>query len=185
MDFKFTPLAIPEVKLVEHEIFKDERGFFIETFRQENFSRAGLPTFVQDNHSCSGANVVRGLHYQAEPMAVGKLVRCLRGRLFDAVVDIRKGSPTYGKYVSVELSEDDAKMLWVPPGFAHGILTLEDRTEIYYKVSNYYSPQHDRAIRWDDPAIGIQWPTRDVMVSAKDKAAPLLADVDNNFVYGA
>ncbi len=185
MDFTFTPQAIPEVLLIEHEIFRDPRGFFIETFRQENFARAGLPPFVQDNHSRSGAHVMRGLHYQAEPMAVGKLVRCLRGRLFDVAVDIRKGSPTFGRHVAVELTEDDTRMLWVPPGFAHGILTLEENTEILYKMTNTYSPAHDRAIRWNDPAIGIAWPVQDVLVSAKDLAAPLLADADNGFVYGA
>jgi dTDP-4-dehydrorhamnose 3,5-epimerase len=185
MDFKFTALAIPEVLLIEHEIFRDPRGFFVESFRQENFVKAGLPPFVQDNHSRSGANVMRGLHYQAEPMAVGKLVRCLRGRLFDVAVDIRKGSPSYGQHVSVELAEDDTRMLWVPPGFAHGILTLEEGTEILYKMTNYYSPEHDRAIRWDDPAIAISWPVKDALVSGKDQAAPLLADADNTFVYGA
>jgi len=185
MDFKFVKLGIPDVMLVEHEIFRDDRGFFVEVFRQENFHRAGLPTFVQDNHSRSSAGVMRGLHYQTDPMAVGKLVRCLRGRIFDVAVDIRKGSPTYGQHVSVELSENDTKMLWVPPGFAHGIMTLEDDTEIYYKMTNYYSPEHDRAIRWNDPAIGIQWPLADALVSAKDSNAPLLAEADNNFVYGA
>lgn len=184
MDFRFTPLAIPDVLLVEHEIFRDPRGFFIESYRAENFAAAGFPPFVQDNHSRSGARVMRGLHYQVAPMAVGKLVRCLRGRFFDVAVDIRKGSPTYGHHVSVELSEDDCRMLWMPPGFAHGILTLEDNTEIFYKMSNYYSPVYDRTIRWNDPAIGIDWPAGDMLVSDKDRKAPLLADAENTFVYG-
>lgn len=184
MEFRFTPLSIPDVLLIEHEMFRDARGFFVESFRAERFAEAGLPPFVQDNHSRSGAGVMRGLHYQAEPMAVGKLVRCLRGRFFDVAVDIRRGSPTYGRHVSVELAEDDTRMLWVPPGFAHGVLTLEDHTEIFYKMSNYYSPPHDRAIRWNDPALGIDWPPGETMVSDKDAAAPLLADADNSFVHG-
>lgn len=183
MDFTFTPLALPEILLIEHQVARDARGFFLESFREDAFIRAGLPRFVQDNHSRSGAHVLRGLHYQTAPMALGKLVRCIAGRLFDVAVDLRRGSPSYGRFVSVELSGDDCRMLWIPPGFAHGLLTLEPGTEITYKMSNYYSPAHDRAIRWDDPAIGIPWPVADPLVSAKDRAAPRLADADNSFVF--
>jgi len=178
MGFTFTPLALPEVILVEHPVMRDDRGFFTEVFRAEDFARAGLPPLVQDNHSRSARHVLRGLHYQIAPMAQGKLVRCLRGRLFDVAVDLRRDSPSFGRHVGIELSGDDSKMVWIPPGFAHGFLALEDGTELSYKTSAYYSPAHDRAVRWDDPAIGVDWPSRAVIVSAKDQAAPLLAEID-------
>lgn len=181
MDFTFTPLAIPEVLLIEHQVARDERGFFVESYREDAFLRAGLPRFVQDNHSRSGAHVLRGLHYQTAPMAAGKLVRCLAGRVYDVAVDLRRRSPSYGRFVAVELTGGDCRMLWVPPGFAHGLLTLEPDTEVAYKVSAYYSPAHDRALRWNDPAIGIPWPVAEPLVSAKDRAAPLLAESDPGF----
>lgn len=183
MEFNFTLLELPEVILVTHEIFRDERGFFLESFREVAFLRAGIPRFVQDNHSCSPKNVVRGLHYQKKPAGVGKLVRCLRGTMYDVAVDIRKGSPTYGKWVGIELSERDCQMVYVPEGFAHGFCALSADCEVFYKMTGYYSPSHDRAIRWDDPQIGIRWPIREPILSPKDREAPRLAEADNNFEY--
>ncbi|SRR5579883_534181 len=182
MPFKFTPLAIPDVILVEPTLFGDSRGFFAETYKACDFKANGItPDFVQDNHSKSKAGVLRGLHFQNNPKAQGKLVRVASGSVFDVAVDIRKNSPTYGKWVSAILSGDNHHMLWVPPGFAHGVLVLEDDTHLLYKVSEVYSPAHDRAIRWDDPAIGINWPIENPELSDKDRNAPFLNDIDANF----
>ncbi|TAK79437.1 MAG: dTDP-4-dehydrorhamnose 3,5-epimerase [Gammaproteobacteria bacterium] len=182
MPFKFTPLAIPEVILVEPTLFGDSRGFFAETYKANEFKANGImPDFVQDNHSKSKAGVLRGLHFQNNPKAQGKLVRVVSGSVFDVAVDIRKGSPTFGKWVSAVLSADNHHMLWVPPGFAHGVLVLEDNTHLLYKVTEFYSPEHDRSVRWDDPAIGIQWPMSQPELSEKDLKAPFLHHVDANF----
>ncbi len=185
MPFEFKRLAIPDVVLVIPKVFGDERGFFMETFKKSDFERFGIKgDWVQDNHSRSKKGVLRGLHYQLEPKAQGKLIRVVRGMVFDVAVDIRKGSPWYGKWVGVILSEENKYMLWIPPGFAHGVVALEDDTELLYKVSGAeYSPEHDRSIRWDDPEIGIIWPVRDPILSEKDKNAPFLKDADNNFIY--
>ena len=183
MKFTFTPTEIPAVLLVEHERFADSRGSFAESYREDAFAAAGLPRMVQDNHSRSMKSVVRGLHYQKAPRAMGKLVRCLRGAVLDVAVDIRRGSPSYGKWVGVELTEDNRRMLWVPPGFAHGFAALSDVADVFYKMDEYYSLEHDRGIRWNDPDIGVAWPTPHPVLSAKDDNAPLLAEIDNDFVY--
>jgi len=184
MKLTVTPQRLPEVLLLTHDLYGDERGFFAEVFRESLFAENGLPRFVQENHSRSRRGVLRGLHYQKEPEAIGKLVRCARGRIFDVAVDIRKGSPTFARWVAAELSAEAGTMLYVPPGFAHGFCTLSDEADVIYKVTGYYAPDCDRGIRWDDPAIGIAWPVRAPELSGKDAAAPLLAEADNNFVYG-
>ncbi|WP_192798344.1 dTDP-4-dehydrorhamnose 3,5-epimerase [Brucella intermedia] len=162
--------------------FGDDRGFFSETYNAKSFAEAGIDlTFVQDNHSYSAAKgVVRGLHYQLPPFAQDKLVRVTRGAILDVAVDIRKGSPTFGKWVALEVSAEKWNQILVPKGFAHGFMTLVEHTEVIYKVTNYYSPEHDRSIRFDDPAIGIDWPiaASDVQLSDKDQKAPMLADAD-------
>ncbi len=166
----------------------DHRGFFSETYNFRTFQAAGIDTrFVQDNHSFSAAaGTLRGLHFQNPPMAQDKLVRVIHGAIFDVAVDIRKGSPDYGKWAGVILSAEKWNQLFVPKGFAHGFMTLVPDTEVLYKVDEFYSAEHDRSIRYDDPAIGIEWPAIDVPVqlSGKDKVAPLLADSDAGFVYG-
>ncbi|BAT71078.1 dTDP-4-dehydrorhamnose 3,5-epimerase [Thermosulfidibacter takaii ABI70S6] len=187
MPFEFIKTEIPEVIIVKPIVFNDDRGFFMEFYKESEFREAGIDEcFVQDNHSKSVKGVLRGLHYQLSPKAQGKLVRCVRGSIFDVAVDIRKGSPTFGKYVAVELSEENKLMLWIPKGFAHGFLTLSETAEIIYKVSGAeYSLEHDRSIRWNDPEIGINWPIDDEpILSPKDKCAPLLKDAEINFVYG-
>jgi dTDP-4-dehydrorhamnose 3,5-epimerase len=167
--------------------FGDDRGFFSETYNFRTFQAAGIETrFVQDNHSFSAAaGTLRGLHFQNPPMAQDKLVRVIRGAVFDVAVDIRKGSPDYGKWAGVILSADAWNQLFVPKGFAHGFMTLVPGTEVLYKVDEFYSAEHDRSIRYDDPAIAIEWPEIDapIQLSQKDKAAPLLADSDAGFVY--
>ena len=186
MTFGFRPFRdLPEVVLIDPKPFADERGWFVETHRKSDFAKHGIPfDFPQDNHSRSTARgILRGLHFQKNPVAQGKLVRCLLGEVFDVAVDIRKGSPTYRKWVSTILSPDNCHMLWIPPGFAHGILTLTDTTEVVYKVTSEYSQLHDRVIRWNDPTIAIKWPYANPILSTKDRDAPLLNDVDNNFVY--
>ncbi len=171
---KATHLEIPAVILFEPKVFSDNRGFFFESFNHNIFEEAlGHPVnFVQDNHSYSTQGVLRGLHYQLEPKAQGKLVRIIRGEVFDVAVDIRKSSPTFGKWVGVILSAENKKQLWIPPGFAHGFLTLSDCAEMHYKTTEYYAPDFDRSIIWNDPTIGIQWPTLDVehdyIISNKD-----------------
>ncbi len=186
MPFEFIKTDIPDVIIVKPKLFSDERGFFLEFYKKSEFEKNGIDTnFVQDNHSKSVKGVLRGLHYQLNPMGQGKLVRCIKGKIFDVAVDIRKGSPTFGNYVGVELSEDNNLMLWIPKGFAHGFLTLSKEAEIIYKVSgSEYSPQHDRSIRWNDPDINIAWPLEESpILSEKDKNAPLLKDAEINFIY--
>jgi dTDP-4-dehydrorhamnose 3,5-epimerase len=162
--------------------FGDDRGFFSETYNAKSFAEAGIDlTFVQDNHSYSAAKgVVRGLHYQLPPFAQDKLVRVTRGAILDVAVDIRKGSPTFGKWVALEVSAEKWNQILVPKGFAHGFMTLVENTEVIYKVTNYYSPDHDRSIRFDDPAIGIDWPipASGVQLSDKDQKGPFLADAE-------
>lgn len=181
MKFTFTPTEIPAVLLVEHERFEDSRGAFAESYREDLFLDAGLPRMVQDNHSRSVKGVIRGLHYQLAGRAMGKLVRCIRGAILDVAVDIRRGSPTYGKWVGFELSEENRRMLWVPHGFAHGFAALTDIADVFYKMDQYYSPAHDRGFRWNDPAVAIPWPFEAPLLSAKDERAPLLAEADNDF----
>ncbi|MFO1345119.1 MAG: dTDP-4-dehydrorhamnose 3,5-epimerase [Rhodocyclaceae bacterium] len=168
---KATRLAIPDVILLEPKVFGDDRGFFFESYNREAFRQAtGLdPDFVQDNHSRSVKGVLRGLHYQLPPKAQGKLVRVVAGEVFDVAVDIRKGSPTFGKWVAEILSAENKRQMWIPSGFAHGFLTLSETAEFLYKTTDYYSPEHERCIRWDDPRLAICWPL-DVppLLAAKD-----------------
>lgn len=168
--------------ILEPKVFGDARGFFFESFNQQAFNAAtGLDAqFVQDNHSRSAKGVLRGLHYQLPPFAQGKLVRCVRGAVFDVAVDIRAGSSTFGKWVGVELSEDNHRQFWIPPGFAHGFVTLTDTADFLYKTTAYYAPTHDRSILWSDPDIGIKWPDMAdaPQLSAKDAAARSLASAD-------
>jgi len=172
---------IPDVLIFEPKVFGDSRGFFFESFNKKIFDEAVNRNveFVQDNHSLSAKGVLRGLHYQIEPFAQGKLVRCIEGEVFDVAVDIRDGSPTYGKWVGVVLSADNHRQLWIPEGFAHGFLTLSEQAQFVYLVSYYYHPQSDRGIIWNDPDINIQWPSIDVPVnlSEKDKVQPSLKNI--------
>ena len=184
MPFKFSHLEIPDVILVEPLSFKDGRGVFKEIYKYSDFTKAGIKEhFLQDNYSKSVKNVLRGLHYQKHPKAQGKLVRCLKGRIFDVAVDMRKGSPTYGRWIGVELSGDNKRMLYIPPAFAHGFLVLSNFAEVIYKCTEEYSPEDDRGIIWDDPDIGINWPIKKPILSAKDRKHPMLKDADNNFKY--
>ncbi|MBN1960185.1 MAG: dTDP-4-dehydrorhamnose 3,5-epimerase [Deltaproteobacteria bacterium] len=181
--FSIIPQSIPEVLLLHYQRFGDERGFFSETFRENEFAALGLPEFVQENHSRSVRGVLRGLHYQNDPKAIGKLVRCARGSIFDVAVDVRKDSPTFGKWVGVELNDQQPNMLYVPVGFAHGFCTLSEIADIIYKQTGYYSPEHEGSIRFNDPTIAIKWPVDKPMLSAKDAAAPVLAEANNQFIY--
>ncbi len=184
MPFRFERLEIPEVVLIEPRFFSDERGFFMETYKYSEFTAFGIiDRFVQDNHSYSKRGVLRGLHYQNPPKAQGKLVRVIAGEVFDVAVDIRKGSPTYGKWFGVKLSEENKKMLYIPPGFAHGFLVLSETAEVLYKTTEEYSPEHEAGIIWDDPEIGIDWPMKNPILSPKDASWPSLAKAINGFVY--
>ena len=174
---KVTPTAVPDVLLIEPQVFGDTRGFFLESFNQRAFAQAtGLNlNFVQDNHSRSQRGVLRGLHYQIE-QAQGKLVRVVRGAVFDVAVDIRRDSPSFGRWVGHELSEQNQRQLWIPPGFAHGFLVLSDSADFLYKTTQYYAPAHERCIRWNDGQIAIKWPIEGIpILSGKDAAGlPLL-----------
>jgi dTDP-4-dehydrorhamnose 3,5-epimerase len=157
---KIIPTQIPDALIIEPKVFGDARGFFYESFNQQAFQAAtGLDVnFVQDNHSRSSKGVLRGLHYQLAPHAQGKLVRCVRGAVFDVAVDIRKSSPTFGQWVGVELSEENNRQFWIPPGFAHGFVTLTDSADFLYKTTDYYNPAHERCICWRDTQLGVLWP---------------------------
>ena len=187
MPFEFQRVEpLHDVVMIQPRVFGDDRGWFMETYRQTDFAKNGISeTFGQDNHSRSNdRNVVRGLHYQLNPAAQGKLVRCVLGAVFDVAVDLRRGSPTYGRWVSVDLSADNRRIVWVPPGFAHGFCTLTEISEVVYKATSEYSAKHDRAIRWDDPALGINWPTTGLpILSQKDASAPRLSEAENNFQW--
>jgi len=166
---------IEDVLILEPTVFGDERGFFMESFNQKTFCEiiGREVNFVQDNHSKSDKGVLRGLHYQIEPFAQGKLVRCVAGEVFDVAVDIRQGSSTFGKWVGVNLSAENKRQLWIPEGFAHGFLVLSNTAEFVYKTTNYYNPESDRGIAWDDPMIGINWPLTSVpLLSEKDQKHP-------------
>jgi len=182
---KITPLAIDGLLLVEPTRIGDSRGFFSETFRADRFAEAAGPvTFVQDNQSLSAARgTIRGLHFQKAPRAQGKLVRVTRGAILDVAVDIRQGSPTFGRHVAVELSAANWLQLWVPAGFLHGFCTLEAETEVIYKVTDYYSREHDAGVRWNDPDIAVAWPVTEAeaQLSDKDRTAPLLRDIGPQF----
>lgn len=179
---KFEATTIPDVILVRPAVYGDERGFFFESWEERKFAAAELDVkFVQDNHSRSGRHILRGLHYQIQ-QAQGKLVRVVRGRVFDVAVDIRRRSPTFGRWVGVTLSEDNHDMLWVPPGFAHGFLVLSECADFLYRCTDFYAPAHERAIIWNDPDLDIAWPlpagARPVL-SAKDAAAPRFRDAEH------
>ena len=174
---KITKTELEEVFIVEPKVFKDERGFFFESFNKKIFEESvGYEVnFVQDNHSSSSKGVLRGLHYQNSPKAQGKLVRVVSGEIFDVAVDIRKSSKTYKKWVSAILSSSNKKQLWIPEGFAHGFLALTNNVELLYKTTNFYSKEHEGSIKWDDESINIKWPKVDVvLLSEKDKLAPVL-----------
>jgi len=175
---------IPGVLIVEPTIHSDPRGFFMETYHAERFRAAGIALpFVQDNHSRSSRGVLRGLHFQ-EPNSQGKLVRCTNGALYDVAVDVRKGSPHFGRWVGVELSEENKRMFWVPPGFAHGFCPLSETADLVYKCTAFYEPENDRAILWNDPDLAIDWPVSGPVLSAKDAAAPRLKDAPLLPKYG-
>ncbi|WP_415035226.1 dTDP-4-dehydrorhamnose 3,5-epimerase [Azonexus sp.] len=173
-----TATRIPDVLLIEPRVFGDARGFFFESFNQQQFSQA-VPEahFVQDNHSKSARGVLRGLHYQLAPKAQGKLVRVVAGEVFDVAVDIRAASPTYGQWVGALLSGENKRQLWIPPGFAHGFVTLSDTAEFLYKTTDYYAPEYERCIRWDDPDLAIDWPLRTPLLSTKDAQGAAFASL--------
>lgn len=183
----FERLEIPEIVKISPVRLGDSRGYFSEVFKEDEFVRnIGNFHFVQDNQSFSSAvGTVRGLHFQLEPAAQGKLVRVLTGAIFDVAVDIRAGSPTFGKWVGATLSSDNGQQLWVPPGFAHGFATIEPDTTIHYKVTSHYSALHDRGVMWSDPVIGVEWPVMPGMevLSEKDRRQPLLSDLPVTFIY--
>ncbi|MBB4842286.1 dTDP-4-dehydrorhamnose 3,5-epimerase [Paucibacter oligotrophus] len=176
---KLTPTKLPEVLIVEPRVFGDARGFFTESWNEQVFNQTlGQEIrFVQDNHSRSARGVLRGLHYQLAPHTQGKLVRVVKGAVFDVAVDMRRSSPNFGRWAGVELSEDNHRQLWVPPGFAHGFLVLSESADFLYKTTDFYAPHSEACVRWDDPAIGIQWPDEGVppLLAEKDAKAPLLA----------
>lgn len=175
MKFKFTPLEIPDVILIEPIVHQDARGFFYESYREDSFAEAGIKDrFVQDNHSLSSKGVLRGLHYQLPPMAQSKLVSVTAGRVWDIALDVRRSSKTFGKHVSVVLDAKKHQMIYVPPGFAHGFCSLDDHTEFHYKVTNFYSPRHERGILWNDPELKIKWPEMpNYLLSDKDGKYPV------------
>ncbi|MES2333744.1 MAG: dTDP-4-dehydrorhamnose 3,5-epimerase [Pseudomonadota bacterium] len=181
------PTALPDVLILTPRRFGDARGWFMETWNAQRMADAGLDLpWVQDNHSFSAAKgTLRGLHFQSPPRAQDKLVRCTRGAILDVAVDIRTGSPSYGHHVAVELTPENGRQLFVPKGFLHGFVTLTDDTEVQYKCTDLYAPENDGAVRWDDPAIGIDWGTTSPTLSDKDARAPFLSDIGQPFRYGA
>jgi len=182
---KITPTRIPDVLLVEPDVFGDERGFFMETYHAEKYAEQGIDAvFVQDNHSRSTRGVLRGLHYQLEKPQ-GKLVRVVTGTVFDVAVDIRKGSPTFGRWVGVELSDSNHRQLYIPPGFAHGFCVTSDTADFEYKCSGYYAPETEHGIQWNDPDIGIDWPAHDYLISEKDAHNKPMSEMGDRLpVYG-
>ncbi|MET4802906.1 dTDP-4-dehydrorhamnose 3,5-epimerase [Bradyrhizobium sp. LB11.1] len=178
------PTELPEVLVIEPKLFGDQRGFFIETYHLSRYVESGVVRpFVQDNLSRSSYGVLRGLHLQ-NPLVQGKLVTVFRGNVLDVAVDVRIGSPTFGRHVAIELSEENRKQLWVPRGFAHGYVVLSETADFFYKCDNTYSPKDEVSVRWNDPALGISWGISNPSLSAKDAVAPLLADVKNLPLYG-
>jgi dTDP-4-dehydrorhamnose 3,5-epimerase len=172
------PTAIPDVLILEPKLFGDQRGFFLETYRREVFEQAGIPDFVQDNHSKSSRGVLRGLHYQIQ-QPQGKLLRVVQGEVFDVAVDMRRSSPTFGQWVGEILNTDNKRALYVPPGFAHGFYVLSETAEVTYKCTTYYAPQYERSLLWNDPTIGITWPSgAEPLLSDKDRNGALLSDAE-------
>ena len=182
---KVTETKLPGIKLIDPAVHGDHRGFFMESYNSNHFADNGIPNvFIQDNHSLSAeAGVLRGLHYQINPKAQAKLLRVVSGAIYDVVVDIRQGSPTIGQWEGFILSSSNKRQLFVPQGFAHGFCTLVPNTEVLYKVDEFYSPEHDRGIAWNDPVLGIDWPLVDPTLSEKDSKHPVLADAEINFQY--
>lgn len=184
MPFQFQKLEIPGVILIKPRVFQDGRGYFLETYKQTPFVEAGIEaSFIQDNISLSSRGVLRGLHYQLPPQAQGKMIYVVKGEIYDVVVDIRRGSPTYGKWIGKKLSIDNRQMLYVPEGFAHGFQALREGTQVVYKVTAEYAPDLDRGIAWDDPDLDISWPLQDPILSKKDARLPKLADAENSFKF--
>ena len=177
MPFTFEPGVLPGLVVIQPRVFPDDRGFFLESYKESEFQRAGiLGRFLQDNHSSSVRGVLRGMHYQLPPFAQGKLVRVLEGRVWDVAVDIRPDSPTFRKWYGIELSAQDHRMFYIPPGFAHGFVTLSERAQFYYKCTAEYRKESEAGIRWDDPTIGIVWPLAEVTVSKRDRSLPLFSE---------
>ena len=183
MNFVFKKLSIPEVILVEPKLYSDNRGFFFESFKEEDFFSIGITKMIQDNFSHSIYGVIRGLHYQKNPKAQAKLVTVFNGKIFDVAVDIRKNSPTYGKWVSEILSCENHKSLYIPEGFAHGFCVLSKEADVLYKVSNEYSLENEGGIIWNDPTINIPWSVEKPIISEKDSQLPLLENSENDFTY--
>jgi len=181
---QFIETSIPGLLIVKPQVFADDRGYFFESFSERKFKGAGINFhFVQDNESKSQKGVLRGLHFQNPPHAQGKLVRVIKGAVLDVAVDIRKGSPTYGKYEIVELTGSNKTLLWIPPGFAHGFVTLENDTVFFYKCTNSYNKESEGSIRWDDPDLNIQWNITNPILSEKDKVSPLFKDFESQFFF--
>lgn len=178
---KFIPTEIPEVIVVEPDVFGDNRGFFMETWQAEKFAAGGITAdFVQDNHSRSAQGILRGLHYQVQKPQ-GKLVRVLNGEVFDVAVDLRKDSPTFGRWVGMHISGENKKILWIPPGFAHGFYVISQQADFFYKCTDFYAPEHERAVRWNDPDLAIDWPLIDgkpPVLAPKDETAPRFKDAE-------
>ena len=184
MPFEFIPLDIPAVLLVRATRFLDDRGFFVETYRRDDFAAHGIAgPFVQDNYSRSARAVLRGLHYQKDPHAQGKLIQVLNGEIYDVAVDLRRGSPTYGQWVGVRLCDARSESLYVPPGFAHGFCVLSEVADFTYKCTDIYAPETYRGIAWDDPDLGIPWPVKNPILSQRDQNLPRLKDADNDFIF--
>jgi dTDP-4-dehydrorhamnose 3,5-epimerase len=175
--FTFEPVGLPGLMIVTPRVFPDQRGFFLESYKESEFSAAGITLrFVQDNQSSSERGVLRGLHYQLPPFAQGKLVHVIRGRVWDVAVDVRRGSSTFGRWFGIELSAEDHRMFYIPPGYAHGFVTLSETAHFFYKCTSEYHKESERGIRWDDPTLAIGWPLEDVKVSERDRGLPLLSD---------
>ena len=179
MPFTFIQSELPGIVIIEPKIFFDERGFFYESYKYSDFSKNGIDVnFVQDNHSLSSKGVLRGMHFQMNPRAQGKLVRVIKGIILDVVIDIRSNSDFFKNWFSIELSDENRKMLYIPPGFAHGFLTITDDVHLVYKCTEEYFPEYDAGIRWDDPDINIRWPIKKPIVSDKDKELPFLKNIN-------
>ena len=184
MPFEFSRGEIPDIVLIQPRLFRDGRGFFMETYKRSDFAAQGIPeNFVQSNHSRSARGILRGLHYQKNPKAQGKLVRVLAGEIFDVAVDLRLGSPTYGKWLGSTLSGDRGSMIYIPPGFAHGFCVTSAEAEVLYMTTEEYAPEHEAGILWSDPELAINWPLADPQLSERDRRWPGLRAADNNFEF--